>query len=293
MKKILVCWSIAFDIIKTFPDEFSKFILADKLDEISVCFNVASKQVLAWWAGHNIAYNLALLGEKALLVWWVGKDFSTTQFNEKNIDYSYVATHPEHLTATANITSDSKWNQITTFYPWASVASNDVSIDAIKEACSIGIVSPDDPNAMLKHLKWCKERSIPVIFDPGQPLPAFSKQMLHEALEAATYVILNEYERDLLCQIAEIEEPDLLTYVDAYIITLAGKWSRFVSKEETLEVPAIPVQEVVDPTWAGDSYRAGILHALHHGNSRKEGMELWTKLAHACIQCTWTQIHKI
>jgi sugar/nucleoside kinase (ribokinase family) len=51
-------------------------------------------------------------------------------------------------------------------------------------------------------------------------LPAFSKEQLLEALDAATYLILNEYEFELLLQMTEMTEDNLLGFVDAYIITL-------------------------------------------------------------------------
>jgi sugar/nucleoside kinase (ribokinase family) len=54
-------------------------------------------------------------------------------------------------------------------------------------------------------------------------LTAFSKEQLHEALAATNYLIVNEYEKDLLCKIAEIDEASLLNYVEAYIVTLGGK----------------------------------------------------------------------
>jgi adenosine kinase len=76
---------------------------------------------------------------------------------------------------------------------------------------------------MVMHLQHCQQRTIPVIFDPGQPLSAFTKEQIIQALEAATYLICNEYELALLCKMAEIKEEDLLNYVDAYVETLGAK----------------------------------------------------------------------
>ena len=189
--------------------------------------------------------------------------------------------------------TDTKGNQITSFYPGASFESDTMSIDQVIEEIAIAIVAPNAPVTMMHHVMQCQEEWIPVIFDPGQPLPAFSKEMLHDTLQAATYLIVNEYELNLLCKIAEIEEPEILDYVEAYIVTLAEKWSRYVSTDETFEVPAEPIASLKDPTWAGDSFRAGILYAYVHGQSWKEGMELGSRLAAACIQTAGTQCHTL
>jgi sugar/nucleoside kinase (ribokinase family) len=68
MSNILVSGSIAYDVIMNFHDQFGKYILPDQTKSISVCFNVQELSKHDGGAGHNIAYNLALLGEKALLL---------------------------------------------------------------------------------------------------------------------------------------------------------------------------------------------------------------------------------
>ena len=60
--------SIAYDYIMDFADQFGKYILSDRTDKLSVSFNINKLEKRDGGAGHNIAYNLALLGEKALLM---------------------------------------------------------------------------------------------------------------------------------------------------------------------------------------------------------------------------------
>jgi sugar/nucleoside kinase (ribokinase family) len=61
---------------------------------LSVNFNIQELQRHDGGAGHNIAYNLALLDEKALLLGAVGKDFVASSFNQEHIDYRYTITSP-------------------------------------------------------------------------------------------------------------------------------------------------------------------------------------------------------
>lgn len=293
MSHILVSGSIAYDYIMDFTDEFGKYILPDRTDKLSVCFNINTLERRAGWAWHNIAYNLALLWEKALLMWAVGEDFQASEKNKNTIDYRYTHISRSLGTPSAHIITDMENNQITAFYPGASVESWQQSVRDVKEEIACMIVSPNNPATMIKHLIECKELDVPVIFDPGQPLSAFSKEQLHQALEATSYLIVNEYELNLLCKMAEIEEYDLLEYVENYIVTLWAQWSKFVSKSEDFVVSAIPVERVADPTGAGDAFRAWVLRAFKNKKTWKEGMEIGSKLASACVQKYGTQEHEI
>lgn len=293
MWKILVSGSIAYDYIMDFPDQFGKYILPDKTDKLSVNFNINKLEKRNGWAGHNIAYNLWLLGEKALLMWAVGEDFEASEKNKNMIDYRYAHISKSLGTPSAYIITDMENNQITAFYPWASVESGQQSIKEVKEQIVYAIISPNNPATMLKHLLECKELWIPVIFDPGQPLSAFTKEQLHRALQATTSLIVNEYELNLLCKLAEVWDYELLHFVENYIVTLGAEWSTFIGKDETFTIPSVPVEKVLDPTGAGDAYRAWVLWALKYNKWRKEGMEMWSKLASACVQKYGTQEHEI
>ena len=292
-KKILVSGSIANDYIMNFHDEFGNYILPEKTHQLSVSFNINELNVNAGWAGQNISYNLWLLGQKSTLLWAVGQERQASEFNKEWIDYTHTIVSEKYHTAIANILTDDKSNQINWFYPGAIFESGQAHIADVEGEIAIAIVSPNAPDTMSQHVRECNELDIPVIFDPGQPLPAFSQELLIQTLEAATYLIVNEYELELLCKIAEIQESDLIDMVQAYIVTLWAEWSRYVSRDESFAVAAQQLSNdvVLDPTWAGDSFRAGILYTLHHGLGWKEGMELGSKLAAACIQMHGTQRH--
>src|SRR2546423_14852422 len=74
--KIVVTGSIAFDYLMSFPGKFTEQILPEHLHRLSVSFLVDSMDKRRGGCAPNIAYTLALLGEKPYLMATAGEDFS-------------------------------------------------------------------------------------------------------------------------------------------------------------------------------------------------------------------------
>jgi len=66
---------------------------------------------------------------------------------------------------------------------------------------------------------------------------------------------------------------------DILCATLGAKGSLIVTADETIEIPAVPVADVVDTTGAGDQYAAGVLYGLTQGMSLYESGMLGSKAA--------------
>src|ERR1035437_6954085 len=73
--KIVVTGSIAFDYLMSFPGRFTEQILPDHLSRLSVSFLVDTMDKRRGGCGPNIAYTLALLGERPFLMATAGEDF--------------------------------------------------------------------------------------------------------------------------------------------------------------------------------------------------------------------------
>ena len=99
--KLVVTGSIAYDYLMTFPGHFSEQFVADKLDRISVSFLVDTMKQHPGGCGANIAYNLALLGERPLLVGSAGCDFDgyRKRLDKAGVDTSGVLVRDEVYTA--------------------------------------------------------------------------------------------------------------------------------------------------------------------------------------------------
>lgn len=61
--------------------------------------------------------------------------------------------------------------------------------------------------------------------------------------------------------------------------TLGAEGSLIVTANETIKVPVVPVENVVDTTGAGDQYAAGVLYGLTHGMSLAEAGALGSAAA--------------
>ena len=82
------------------------------------------------------------------------------------------------------------------------------------------IVSPNGKAAMLKFIQEAKDKGINCFFDPGQQLPAFTKDELIACCVSANYLICNAYEFDLLMKMTERDQSQLLKYFEKIIVTL-------------------------------------------------------------------------
>jgi len=60
------------------------------------------------------------------------------------------------------------------------------------------------------------------------------------------------------------------------VVTRSKQGSVVVSGDEYIEVPALPVDPIVDATGAGDMYAAGFLYGLTHGKSLEQCAEIGT-----------------
>ncbi|HEY0409498.1 MAG TPA: PfkB family carbohydrate kinase, partial [Candidatus Dormibacteraeota bacterium] len=75
MPRIAVTGSVAYDTIMVFPGHFGEHILPDKTHILNVSFLVDRLERRRGGTAANIAYTLALLGERPLLCAAVGDDF--------------------------------------------------------------------------------------------------------------------------------------------------------------------------------------------------------------------------
>src|SRR5216117_1622668 len=73
--KLIVTGSIAFDYLMQFPGKFTEHILPEHLQRVSLSFLVDSMDKRRGGCAPNIAYTLALLGERPRLMATAGQDF--------------------------------------------------------------------------------------------------------------------------------------------------------------------------------------------------------------------------
>jgi len=259
----LICGSFAYDTIMVFPDKFKNHILPDKVHILNVSFLVPEMRREFGGCAGNIAYNLQLLGGKAVPMGTVGNDFGpyAEWMDYTGIDRTHVTQVADTYTAQAFITTDMDDNQITAFHPGAMNAAH---LNKISNAngISIGIVSPDGRQGMLDHADQFLDAGIPFIFDPGQGLPMFEGDDLKDFIDKATWVSVNDYELQLMQERTGLSPHEIAERVNALIVTLGGEGSHIYTDKQRIDVPAAAVKEINDPTGCGDAYRGGLLYGL-------------------------------
>lgn len=270
MGKVIVCGSIAYDNIMDFPGLFKDHILPDKIHALNISFLVNTLKKMRGGTAPNIAYSLSLIGEKPFVVGTAGRDFYEYRnwLNENGVDTSYIRILEDDFTASCFITTDLSNNQITGFYPGAMAKDAEITLKGMDmRDISMVVIAPTGPEAMTKWAKECKELAVPYLYDPGMQIPRLSSEDLIEGILGAKIVIFNEYEYNMMVEKTGLSREEILNSVDMIVETLGAKGSIIRTKNNRAHIPAAKPVEVVDPTGAGDAFRAGLLKGYFEGAS--------------------------
>lgn len=262
----LICGSYAYDTIMVFHDKFVNHILPDKVHILNVSFLVPDMRREFGGCAGNIAYNLNLLGGKALPMATVGNDFApyADWMDKCGISRKHIKELDHTYTGQAFITTDMDDNQITAFHPGAMGFSHENQVEEA-EGVTIGIVSPDGRDGMIEHARQFAEAGIPFIFDPGQGMPMFDGNDLTTFIDQATYITVNDYEMQLLQERTGLSPHEVAERVDALVVTLGGKGSHIYIDEHRYDIPTAEAETINDPTGCGDAFRGGLLYGIMNG----------------------------
>jgi len=289
----LICGSIAYDTIMLFNDKFKHHILPEKVHILNVSFMVPDMRREFGGCGGNIAYNLKLLGGEPLLMGTVGADFTpyADWMDKCGISRDYVKVLGDSYTAQAFITTDMDDNQITAFHPGAMMQAHENKVADAKDI-KIGIVSPDGRDGMIQHAEQFVAAEIPFIFDPGQGMPMFDGDDLKRFIDQASYVVVNDYEWQLMQERTQYSPQDVAEKVSALIVTQGGEGSTIYTKDQTYHVPCAKAEKLADPTGCGDAYRAGLLYGLMNGLDWEVTGRIASLLGALKIEQAGTQNHQ-
>lgn len=268
--RIFVTGSIAYDYIMVFPGRFRDHILADKMHVLSVSFLVDSLIRQRGGTGANIAYNLALLGENPVLVGTVGEDFDDYRawLENAGVDTAGVRVIPNEHTASCFINTDLQDNQITAFYPGAMAHAASVSLtSAGATPDDLVIVAPNDPKAMVGYTRECTHAKVPYLYDPSMQIPRLEPNELEDGCRGAKILAGNDYEFGMMADKMGITEFALRRRVPITLMTRGEAGCLLTVEGEEIDIPPARPRAVVDPTGAGDAFRAGFVAALRYGFS--------------------------
>ncbi|WP_221215633.1 carbohydrate kinase family protein [Amycolatopsis bartoniae] len=277
-----------------FPGRFADQLIADQLHRVSLSFLADDLVVRRGGIGANIAFGLGVLGVRPVLVGAVGEDFADYRawLERHGVDTSGVLVSEVAHTARFVCTTDEDLNQIATFYAGAMAEARNIELRPIEERLgSLGLVliSPDDPEGMLRHAEECRQRGYEFAVDPSQQLARMDGEQARTFVEGAKYLFTNDYEWELLRQKTGWSEDEVLDHVGLRITTLGEKGVELVSPTETLKIEAIPELTKADPTGVGDGFRAGFLAGMNGGLSLERAAQLGSLIAVLVLETIGTQ----
>jgi adenosine kinase len=298
---IVVTGSIAYDYLMSFPGKFTEHFLPEHMQRVSLSFLVDSMDKRRGGCAPNIAYTLALLGERPLLMATAGEDFGDFRqwLEAAGIDTSHARQIDGKFCASFFCSTDVDNNQIASFYTGAMADAGQLSFRTVRH-CGLAIIAPNDPGAMVQYAEECRTLGIPFIFDPGQQCSRMSGDELKDGISGAHILICNDYEFELIRQKTGMGEKEVLEEVDLLIVTKGEKGSSIITKTGQVDVPAVTPHRIADPTGVGDAFRGGLMKGLAVGLSAGEAAKIGSVAATYCLEhlggtnhsYTWSEFEK-
>jgi len=287
----------------SFPGKFAEHILPDQIEILSVSFLVDSMRRERGGCAGNIAYNLAMLDQPVLLMATVGQDAPEyiAALRQQGVDTSGVLQLPREFTASFFVSTDQVNNQIASFYTGAMAKAGQISFaDQDYQKITVAIISPNDPQAMVKYARECQELDIPYIYDPSQQIPRLTPEELINGIKGAKILIVNDYEFEMIKRQTGWNDNDVQAAVETIVVTQGKKGALIRTTEigadgmallKEINIPAARPTRIADPTGVGDAFRAGLITGIVRSYPWEVSGRLGTLAATYVLEQHGTQRH--
>jgi len=291
----LICGSLAFDTITNFPGRFAQQILPEQVHILNVSFLVPTLRREFGGCAGNIAYTLCQLGGEPLVMAAVGADGQgyLERLRSWGASTEFVLVASDSYTAQAIIITDSDNNQITAFHPGAMQFAHRTTVQQRSDV-KVAIVAPDGRDAMLEHAAQLAAAKVPFVFDPGQGLPMFGGDELRCFIAQASWVAVNDYEAQMLCERTHLTLEELSrSHLRGVIVTLGAMGCDLWQQGVRTHIPGIPADRPVDPTGCGDAFRGALLYGLERDWPLERCVALGNRVGALKIASRGGQNHQI
>lgn len=265
--KIVVTGSIAFDYLMSFPGKISDQFIEDAIEHVSLSFLVDSMRRQRGGTAPNIAYTLGLLGGNPTVMGTAGEDFDSyrTWLDKHGVDTSAVVIIEGDYCASFFCTTDQMQNQIASFYPGAMAYASRLTIAENAPDADLVIVSPNAPDAMAAIPDQCRQLGIDFIYDPSQQTIRMTGDDLIAGIKGSRLVTTNEYERSLILDKTGLDQDQILEHTGGWLVTKGAEGTTLYLNGSQVDIPAVPPKQIVEPTGAGDAFRAGLMRGMQLG----------------------------
>jgi adenosine kinase len=194
------------------------------------------------------------------------------------------------------VTTDTELNQIASFFPGAMSEAREIELAPIIAKTGkfdLIIISPDDPEAMLRHSETARQLSIPFAADPSQQMARMNGDEIKLLIQKADYLFLNEYELSLAIQKTGWSDQEIFDQVRVRVITLGSQGAKIEEHGKETIVVGVPQEKAkIDPTGVGDAFRSGFLAGLSWGFGHERCAQIGSMLATFCIETKGTQEYR-
>jgi len=290
---ILITGSVAYDYLMTFPGYFRDHLLPDKLDQISLSLMVDTMVRLRGGVAPNIAYTLALLGEKPRVMATVGEDFESYRvFLEKvGVNTSLIKVIPGDFTASCFINTDKANAQLVSFYPGTMAMAGQLSFHDLDKIPDLVVISPNSPEAMNQYPVECQQLGIPYLYDPSQQIPRMTGDELRKGVEGADSLMVNDYELGMIVKSTGMSKDEMRRGLRFMVVTCGENGAFIYTENEEVHTSIVPTDKIVDPTGVGDAFRGGFLTGLSRGFNWEICGKMGALAATYCLESKGSQEH--
>lgn len=291
---IVITGSVAYDYLMSFPGYFKDHILPDHIEKISLSFLVESMERRRGGIAPNIAYTLALFGERPRLLAAVGEDFQEyrTWLESHGVDTTGARVIPGVFTASFFANTDLSNAQIATFYPGAMAYASQLHLsDLDGDKPDLVVISPNDPRAMVQYVEECRQLDIPYLYDPSQQIVRLTPEELKTGIDHALALFVNEYEFALVQKMTGCSPQEIMQRLKFMVVTCGERGAKLYVGQDEIHIPAVPPEKIADPTGVGDAFRGGFLAAFSRGLDWETCGKVGALAATYCLEQQGTQGH--
>lgn len=295
-QSVIVSGSLAYDRIFDYPGRFSDVILPAKVHILNVSFTVRDVRESYGGTAGNIAYTLGLLSVAPIIAATLGVDGGAylRHLKRSGADVSLVRTHRGHRSASAHIITDRDDNQIAAFQMGAlqkPLVGVNVELKKKIRRAAYAIVAPGNTRDMLGLVQRYHRSKLPFLFDPGQTIAVLKRNELRFLMQRSSGLISNDYELDLLLHRSGLMRSRLFRMTPMTITTLGPKGARCSIGAKTVHVRASKPKSEIDPTGAGDAFRAGLIAGMVYGKDILTSLKMGAVASVYTVEREGTQTH--
>ena len=293
-RNLVLSGSISIDRIMNFSGHYKDLIQADKVHVLSLSILIDKLVNSRGGTAANIAYNLALLKEKPILLGTIGSDANDYLLDLGKIGINTKYVHISSLpTPTYTVLTDADDNQIGGFYPGAMSDISQLSLKPWYNTNTLIVISANDPTAMDQLVKECLDFGLDYAYDVGQQVTNITVEQMKLGIKHTKLLLVNDYEQGVIIGRTGYTQADL-THIIPIIVTTLGARGTLITGSlvpQTIAIPAIKNIKVIDPTGAGDAYRAGFLYGYLRNLPLSTCAQLGSITATYTISLSGTQTH--